>query len=57
METKNNELQTVHEAIGPITLTGLRLTPPPQYAAGVPAVKVALTHAMKEMGIAKSIAT
>ncbi|NME67849.1 FdhF/YdeP family oxidoreductase [Flammeovirga aprica] len=57
METKNNKLQTIEEAIGPVDFTGLKLTAPSQYAAGVPAVKIALEHAMKEMGLAKSIAT
>ena len=43
--------------VGPEELTNLRFSGPPKYAAGVPAVKVALQHAMKEMGVAKSIAT
>lgn len=51
------KLQQHQSAIGPTDFTGLKLTAPPSYAAGIPAVKVALEHAMKEMGLAKSIAT
>lgn len=51
--TKKNDLSIV----GPESLSDLRLTEPQQYAAGLPAVKVALDHARKEMGLARSVAT
>lgn len=37
--------------------TGIRLENPPDYAAGLPAVKIALQHAFQEMGIVKSLST
>ncbi|MEW7281361.1 FdhF/YdeP family oxidoreductase [Aquimarina sp. 2201CG1-2-11] len=40
--------------LGPDTFTGIRLKTPAQYAAGLPAVKIALQHAFKEMGVVKS---
>lgn len=43
--------------IGPEEFTGLKLTEPTNYAAGIPAVKVALQHVFKEMGVAGSITT
>ena len=43
--------------VGPVELSEIKLTQPKPYAAGLPAVKVALNHAMKEMGLAKSLAT
>lgn len=43
--------------IGPVAFTEIKLKNPQDSAAGLPAVKVALNHAMKEMGLAKSIAT
>ena len=43
--------------LGSEEFTGLKLTAPQDYAAGLPAVKVALDHAMKEMGLKKSIET
>ena len=43
--------------LGSEEFTGLKLTVPQDYAAGLPAVKVALEHAMKEMGLKKSIET
>lgn len=43
--------------VGPANLTDIKLTRPPLYAAGLPAVKVALDHALKEMGLIKSFAT
>ncbi len=42
---------------GPVNFTAIKLTEPQEYAAGMGAVKVALQHATKEMGLAKSIAT
>ncbi len=39
---------------GDIKFTGIRLQAPAQYAAGPKAVKVALQHAFKEMGVVKS---
>ncbi|MCV9389313.1 FdhF/YdeP family oxidoreductase [Reichenbachiella ulvae] len=42
---------------GSKAFTGIRLAAAPSYAAGLPAVKVALDHAMKEMGLARSVAT
>ncbi|MFD2562692.1 FdhF/YdeP family oxidoreductase [Aquimarina rubra] len=41
--------------LGPETFTGIRLQEPAEYAAGLPAVKVALQHAFKEMGVVKSV--
>ena len=43
--------------LGSEKFTGLKLALPQNYAAGLPAVKVALEHAMKEMGLKKSIET
>ena len=43
--------------LGSEKFTGLKLALPQDYAAGLPAVKVALEHAMKEMGLKKSIET
>ncbi len=40
--------------LGPDTFTGIRLKTPAQYAAGLPAVKIALQHAFKEIGVVKS---
>ncbi len=41
-------------AVGPNEFTGIKLKEPANYAAGIPAVKVALQHAFKEMGVVKS---
>ncbi len=41
-------------AIGSQEFNEIRLTEPANYAAGLPAVKVALQHAFKEMGVVKS---
>ncbi|MBP2831538.1 FdhF/YdeP family oxidoreductase [Aquimarina sp. U1-2] len=41
--------------VGSTSFTGIRLEEPADYAAGVPAVKVALQHAFKEMGMTKSM--
>ena len=38
----------------PNEFTGIKLTKPASYAAGLPAVKVAVQHALKEMGVVKS---
>ncbi len=43
--------------LGTIDFTGLKLSTPKSYAAGLPAVKVALEHAWKEMGVKRSVAT
>ncbi len=43
--------------IGPTEFTGIKLKKPATYAAGLPAVKVALQHAFKEMGVTKSLRT
>lgn len=43
--------------LGSEEFTGLKLTIAQDYAAGLPAVKVALEHAMKEMGLKKSFET
>lgn len=40
--------------LGPINFTGIGLKKPSEYAAGLPAVKVALQHTFKEMGVSKS---
>ncbi len=41
--------------LGPETFTGIKLQEPAEYAAGIPAVKVALQHAFKEMGVVKAV--
>lgn len=41
--------------LGPTTHTGITIKEPATYAAGLPAVKVALQHAFKEMGVVKSM--
>ncbi len=43
--------------VAPEKFTGIKLSEPKKYAAGMPAVKVALEHAMKEMGLKRSIQT
>ncbi|MBQ4822922.1 FdhF/YdeP family oxidoreductase [Aquimarina sp. MMG016] len=43
--------------LGPHDFTGIKLKEPAEYAAGLPAVKVALQHAFKEMGVVKSLST
>ncbi len=43
--------------VGPTEFTGIKLKDPAEYAAGIPAVKVALQHAFKEMGVVKSLHT
>ena len=40
--------------LGPTSFTGIQLKKPSEYAAGLPAVQVALQHTFKEMGVAKS---
>ncbi|WP_109302721.1 FdhF/YdeP family oxidoreductase [Aquimarina sp. AU474] len=40
--------------LGPNDFTGIKLEEPADYAAGLPAVKVALQHAFSEMGVLKS---
>jgi len=41
--------------LGPNAFTGIKLQEPAEYAAGLPAVKVALQHTFKEMGVVKSL--
>ncbi|WP_299312836.1 FdhF/YdeP family oxidoreductase [uncultured Aquimarina sp.] len=41
--------------LGPKNFTGIKLKEPAEYAAGLPAVKVALKHTFKEMGVVKSV--
>lgn len=41
-------------SVGPEGLSDLKLTQPPEYAAGLPAVKVSLAHALQEMGVGRS---
>jgi hypothetical protein len=43
--------------LGPEEFTGLRLTQPQDHAAGLSAVRIALDHALKEMGLKKSFDT
>ncbi|TSE03644.1 FdhF/YdeP family oxidoreductase [Aquimarina algiphila] len=43
--------------LGPTEFTGIKLKEPAEYAAGIPAVKVALQHSFKEMGVVKSLHT
>lgn len=52
-----SEKQEKPNILGPTHFTGLKLTEPKAYAAGMPAVKVALEHALKEMGLKRSFAT
>ncbi len=52
-DTKKRNLSV----LGPNEFTGIKLREPAQYAAGLPAVKVALQHAFKEMGVVKSLHT
>ncbi len=40
--------------LGPNEFTGIKLKKPANYAAGLPAVKVAVQHALREMGVVKS---
>ncbi len=40
--------------LGTDAFTGIKTQAPAQYAAGIPAVKVAIQHAMKEMGLVKA---
>jgi len=42
---------------GPDTLRQIRLTAPKDFAAGIAGIKVALEHAMKEMGLQRSVGT
>ena len=51
-ETKRNI-----SIVGPTDTYDLRLTEPKAYAAGLPAIKIAAEHAMKEMGLSRSIET
>jgi len=44
-------------AVPPVQLTGIQIKNPSDYAAGLPAVKVALQHTFKEMGIVQSLQT
>ena len=43
--------------IGPEAFTGIQIAEPKDFAAGIPAIKVALDHAMKEMGLKRSFST
>ncbi|GAB3647049.1 FdhF/YdeP family oxidoreductase [Echinicola sediminis] len=43
--------------VGPEKLTGIATGEPKNFAAGIPAIKVALDHAMKEMGLKRSFST
>ncbi len=43
--------------IGPEEFQDIKLTEPKSSAAGIPALKIAFSHALKEMGLAKSVAT
>ncbi len=40
---------------GPVDFTDIRLTEPTDFAGGLPAIKVAINHAVKEMGLIKPI--
>jgi len=40
---------------GPEAFTGLRLEPPKEYAAGIPAIGKALEHSFREMGVLRSV--
>ncbi|MGL1886151.1 MAG: FdhF/YdeP family oxidoreductase [Reichenbachiella sp.] len=53
----NTDKKRKVSVLGPDDFSDIKVTDAPRYAAGLPAVKVALGHAMKEMGLAKSIAT
>ena len=41
--------------LGPDEFTGIKVTAPATYAAGLTGVKVALDHAFKEMGVTRSM--
>ena len=56
MFTKSSAKQHI-SIIGPEDFSKIKVTTPSNYAAGTLAVKVAISHAMKEMGLTKSIAT
>jgi molybdopterin-dependent oxidoreductase alpha subunit len=43
--------------IGPHRYTNIKLTDPKSFAAGMPGVQTGISHALKEMGLAKSVAT
>ncbi|MEM9649411.1 MAG: FdhF/YdeP family oxidoreductase [Bacteroidota bacterium] len=51
------EVKRKISAIGDINFSDLRVTEPEGYAAGVPAIKVALEHVRKESGLFRSIKT
>ncbi|MBT29064.1 MAG: hypothetical protein CMO01_05315 [Thalassobius sp.] len=53
---EKNKLRKV-SATGPTKHTGITLTEPADYAAGIPGVKAALSHTFKEMGVFKSLST
>ncbi|SHG99709.1 FdhF/YdeP family oxidoreductase [Flagellimonas flava] len=51
------EVKRKISAIGDINFSDLQVTEPEAYAAGVPAIKVALEHVRKESGLFRSIKT
>ena len=53
----SDEKQRAISILGPDNFTGIKLSEPAEYAAGIPAVKVAVEHAFKEMGVVKSLKT
>lgn len=53
----NKRNQRSISILGPEEFTGLRLTQPQDHAAGLSAVRIALDHALKEMGLKKSFDT
>ncbi|MEM1134706.1 MAG: FdhF/YdeP family oxidoreductase [Bacteroidota bacterium] len=52
----NKQLRKV-SVLGSIKHTGIKLKKPERYAAGIPGIKAALSHAFKEMGVVKSLTT
>ncbi len=56
MEKNINPARKVH-VVAPEKLTGIQWNTPPEYAAGITGVKVAMEHAVKEMGPVRAFNT
>ncbi len=56
MYKKVHSTRKVH-VVAPENLTGIRLSTPPTYAAGITGIKVAMDHAMNEMGAVRAFQT
>ena len=58
MKDKNpNKNHKAIRTIPPVKLTGIRLTEPAKFAAGVKGITVALDYAIKEMGVTRAMET